>query len=98
MLPSPSGCWLDPRGYSFSRPQCVHCYYSPVTRNLPWEDLVDRLRRFCFHVRRDKASYGQHAVILLSKVFIQFSNITSVRQPFVFACPRLSAPVFWSNR
>src|SRR5215471_10363216 len=52
MLPSPSGCWLDPRGYSFSRPQCVHCYYSPVTRNLPWEDLVDRLRRFCFHPLR----------------------------------------------
>src|ERR1700746_1726148 len=52
MLPSPSGCWLDPRGYSFSRPQCVHCYYSPVTRDLPWEDLVDRLRRFCFHPLR----------------------------------------------
>src|ERR1700757_3937968 len=52
MLPSPSGCWLDPRGYSFSRPQCVHCCYSPVTRNLPWEDLVDRLRRFCFHPLR----------------------------------------------
>src|ERR1700739_2102187 len=52
MLPSPSGCWLDPRGYSISRPQCVHCCYSPVTRNLPWEDLVDRLRRFCFHPLR----------------------------------------------
>src|SRR5215467_9473612 len=52
MLPSPSGCWLDPRGYSFSRPQCVHCYYSPVTRNLPSEDLVDRLRKFCFHPLR----------------------------------------------
>src|SRR6201998_4108092 len=52
MLPSPSGCWLDPRSYSFSRPQCVHCYYSPVTRDLPWEDLVDRLRRFCFHPLR----------------------------------------------
>src|SRR5215469_4511996 len=56
------------------------------------------VRMTAFHVRRDKASYGQHAVILLSKVFIKFSNITSVRQPFVFACPRLSAPVFWSNR
>src|ERR1700741_1222378 len=52
MLPSPSGCWLDPRGYSFSRPQCVHCCYSPVTRDLPWEDLVDRLRRFRFHLLR----------------------------------------------
>ena len=31
-----------------------------------------------FHVRRDKASYGQHAVILLSKAFIKFSNITFV--------------------
>src|SRR5262245_20540377 len=52
MLPSPSGCWLDPRGYSFSRPQCVHCCYGPVTRNLPWGGLVDRLRRFCFHLLR----------------------------------------------
>ena len=31
-----------------------------------------------FHVRRDKASYGQYAVMLLSKVLIKFSNITSV--------------------
>ena len=31
-----------------------------------------------YHVRRDKASYSQHAVILLSKVFIKFSNITFV--------------------
>ena len=30
------------------------------------------------HVRRDKASYCQHAVILVSKVFIKFSNITFV--------------------
>jgi hypothetical protein len=29
-------------------------------------------------VRRDKASYGQYAVMLLSKVLIEFSNITSV--------------------
>ena len=29
-----------------------------------------------FHVRRDKASYGQYAVMLLSKVLIKFSNIT----------------------
>src|ERR1700751_5037332 len=52
MLPSPSGCWLDPRGYSFSRPQCVHCCYGPVTRNPPSGVLVDRLRRFCFHLLR----------------------------------------------
>src|SRR6516225_8876054 len=52
MLPSPSGCRLGPRVYSFSRPQCVHCCYGPVTRTLPWEDLVDRLRRFCFHLLR----------------------------------------------
>src|SRR5215472_13824741 len=52
MLPSPSGCRLGPRMYSFSRPQCVHCCYGPVTRNLPWEDLVDRLGRFCFHLLR----------------------------------------------
>ena len=31
-----------------------------------------------YHVRRDKASYGQHAVILLSKVFIKFSGIAFV--------------------
>ena len=30
------------------------------------------------HVRRDEALYGQHAVMLLSKVLIKFSNITSV--------------------
>src|SRR4051812_38754080 len=52
MLPSPYGCRLGPRGYSLSRPQCVHFCYGPVTRNLPWGDLVDRLRRFCFHLLR----------------------------------------------
>src|SRR5205814_9214711 len=52
ILPSPYGCGLDPRGYSFSRPQCVHCCYGPVTRNPPWGGLVDRLRRFCFHLPR----------------------------------------------
>ena len=39
MLPSPSGCGLGPRDYSFSRPQCVYCYYGPVTRDLPGEIL-----------------------------------------------------------
>src|SRR6516225_9220343 len=52
MLPSPYGCGLDPRGSSFSRPQCVHCCYGPVTCNPPWGGLVDRLRRFCFHLLR----------------------------------------------
>src|SRR3954454_7484035 len=52
MLPSPYGCRLGPREYYFSRPQRVHCCYGPVTRNLPWEGLVDRLRRFCFHLLR----------------------------------------------
>jgi len=33
------GCRLGPRGYSFSRPQCVPCCYGPVTRNLPSEVL-----------------------------------------------------------
>jgi len=33
-------------------------------------------RMTAFHVRRDKASYGQHAVILLSKALRKFSNIT----------------------
>src|SRR3954452_1586758 len=49
MLPSPYGCRLGPRGYSLSRPQCVHCCYGPVTRGLPWGDLVDRLQSFSFH-------------------------------------------------
>src|SRR6516225_338057 len=52
ILPSPYGCRLGPRGYSFSRPQCVHCCYGPVTRNLPSGSLVDRLRRFSFHLLR----------------------------------------------
>src|SRR5271170_3354369 len=52
MLPSPYGCGLGPREYCFSRPQCVHCCYGPVTRNLPWGGLVDRLRRFCLHLPR----------------------------------------------
>src|SRR3954449_12138877 len=52
MLPSPYGCRLGPREYYFSRPQRVHCCYGPVTRNLPWEGLVDRLRSFCFHLLR----------------------------------------------
>src|SRR4051812_12654891 len=49
MLPSPYGCRLGPRGYSLSRPQCVHCCYGPVTRGLPWGGLVDRLQSFSFH-------------------------------------------------
>jgi hypothetical protein len=49
MLPSPYGCRLGPRGYSFSRPQRVHFCYGPVTRGLPWGDLVDRLQSFSFH-------------------------------------------------
>src|ERR1700738_5258448 len=49
MRPSPSGLRLGPRGYSFSRPQRVHLYYGPVTRSLPWGDLVDRLQSFSFH-------------------------------------------------
>src|SRR6266478_8243928 len=40
---------MGPRGYSFSRPQCVHCCYGPVTRSLPWGDFVDRLQSFSFH-------------------------------------------------
>src|SRR5271169_2660461 len=57
ILPSPFGCGLGPRGYSFSRPQCVHFCYRPVTRNLPQGGLVDRLRRFCFH-RLRYPNYG----------------------------------------
>src|SRR4029077_11712439 len=49
MRPSPSSCRLGPRGYSFSRPQRVHLCYGPVTRSLPWGDLVDRLQSFSFH-------------------------------------------------
>src|SRR3954451_18362656 len=49
MVPSPYGCRLGPRGYSLSRPQCVHCCYGPVTRGLPWGGLVDRLQSFSFH-------------------------------------------------
>ena len=52
MSPSPYGCRLGPRGYSLSRPQRVHFCYGPVTRNLPGGSLVDRLRRFCFHLLR----------------------------------------------
>src|SRR5258708_15897364 len=49
MRPSPSGWRLGPRGYSFSRPQRVYLCYGPVTRSLPWGDLVDRLQSFSFH-------------------------------------------------
>src|SRR3979411_626134 len=49
MSPSPLRCGLGPRGYSFSRPQCVLCWYGPVTRSLPWGDCVDRLQSFSFH-------------------------------------------------
>src|SRR3981081_4218490 len=49
MRTSPSGLTLGPRVYSFSRPQCVHFCYGPVTRSLPWGDFVDRLQSFSFH-------------------------------------------------
>ena len=52
ILPSPYGCGLDPRGFSLSRPQCVHCCYGPVTCNLPSGGLVDRLRRLSFPLLR----------------------------------------------
>ena len=37
-----------------------------------WRNLVQMSN---FRVRRDKALYGQHAVILLSKALRKFSNI-----------------------
>src|SRR6476619_8451016 len=49
MSPSPFGCGLGPWRYSLSRPQRVHLCYGPVTRSLPWGDLVDRLQSFSFH-------------------------------------------------
>src|SRR5215469_15010054 len=49
MLLSPYGCRLGPRGYSLSRPQRVHFCYGPMTRGLPWGDLVDRLQSFSLH-------------------------------------------------
>src|SRR6202043_1854583 len=49
MSPSPLRCGLGPWRYSLSRPQRVHLCYGPVTRSLPWGDLVDRLPRFSFH-------------------------------------------------
>src|SRR3954454_3702375 len=44
--------WARPSGLLFLRPQCVLFLYSTVTRVLPSVDLVDRLRRFCFHLLR----------------------------------------------
>src|ERR1700692_2828541 len=49
MSPSPFRCGLGPWRYSLSRPQRVHLCYGPVTRSLPWGDLVDRLQSFSFH-------------------------------------------------
>ena len=49
MSPSPFGCGLGPWRYSLSRPQRVYFCYGPVTRGLPWGDLVDRLQSFSFH-------------------------------------------------
>src|SRR5450432_2487127 len=49
MSPSPPRCGLGPWRYSPSRPQRVHLCYGPVTRSLPWGDLVDRLQSFSFH-------------------------------------------------
>src|SRR5260221_4167686 len=48
MSPSPLRCGLGPWRYSLSRPQRVHLCYGPVTRSLPWGDLVDRLQSFSF--------------------------------------------------
>src|ERR1700688_501351 len=49
MSPSPLRRGLGPWRYSLSRPQRVHLCYGPVTRSLPWGDLVPRLQRFSFH-------------------------------------------------
>jgi hypothetical protein len=42
--------------FTFEATTRVHFCYGPVTRNLPWGGLVDRLRRFCFHLLRQTAA------------------------------------------
>ena len=87
----PNGCGLDPRGSSFSRPQCVHCCYGPVTRNLPWGGLVDRLRRFSFHLLR----YPNYGALTSTPAGLSPAEHASLRWTHNVACgspaPRSSA-------
>src|ERR1700722_13055626 len=75
MLPSPYGCRLGPRGYSLSKPQCVHFCYGPVTRGLPQGDLVDRLQSFSFH----HLCYPNYGVLTLTPAGLSPAEHASLR-------------------
>src|SRR3954469_24110590 len=85
MVPSPYGCRLGPRGYSLSRPQCVHCCYGPVTRGLPWGGLVDRLQSFSFH----HLCYPNYGALTLTPAGLSPAEHASLRWTHNRA-PRLS--------
>ena len=52
MLPSPSVGGSAFGSTHFRGHNACHFCYGPVSRNLPSGGLVDRLRRFCFHLLR----------------------------------------------
>src|SRR3954470_885130 len=93
MLPSPYGCRLGPRGYSLSRPQCVHCCYGPVTRGLPWGGLVDRLQSFSFH----HLCYPNYGALTLTPAGLSPAEHASLRWTHNRACT-LSASTWNGSR
>src|SRR6266700_3062919 len=89
MSPSPFGCGLGPWRYSLSRPQCVHFCYGPVTRGLPWGDLVDRLQSFSFH----HLCYPNYGALTSTPAGLSPAEHASLRWTHNRAC-RFPAPGF----
>jgi hypothetical protein len=91
MLPSPLRGGLGPRTYSLSRSQRVHCNYGPVTRSLPWGDLVDRLQSFSFH----HLCYPIYGALTSTPAGLSPAEHASLRWTHHAACgfPALRAPI-----
>ncbi len=96
MLPSPLRGRLGPRGYSLSRPQRVYFCYGPVTRSLPKEDFVDRLRRFCFHHLR----YPNYGALTSTPAGLSPAEHASLRWTHHATCgfPALRSPICFMSR
>src|ERR1700738_2608686 len=96
MSPSPLRCGLGPWRYSLSRPQRVHLCYGPVTRSLPWGDLVDRLQSFSFH----HLCYPNYGALTSTPAGLSPAEHASLRWTHNAACgfPALRSPICFMSR
>src|SRR5713101_4787742 len=96
MSPSPPRCGLGPWRYSLSRPQRVHLCYGPVTRSLPWGDLVDRLQSFSFH----HLCYPNYGALTSTPAGLSPAEHASLRWTHHATCgfPALRAPICFTPK